>query len=156
MAAWNAFNGDLTNATRLYEALSSRARATSDPYVEALAQAVRGHLSLAQGDVNGAISHWGRLTTGADRERLVWRPAASLPLERYLLARLLLQEERYEEAERVAASFDHPEPTIFVAFIAASLGVRYDAARSLGASERAGRYRARLSALGRADLTELP
>jgi len=156
MAAWNAFTGDLETATRLYDALSTYARSTGDPYDGALAQAVRGHLSLAQGDAGAAINQWTRLTTEADRQRLVWRPAASLPLERYLLARLLLESGRYEEAERVASAFDHPEPTIFVGFVAASLGLRYDAAQRLDASERAEGYRARLSALGRLDLAELP
>jgi hypothetical protein len=69
---------------------------------------------------------------------------------RLLLARLLLATGRPADAIAAAGVFDHPEPSVFLPFVPASLKLRYLAARRLRRDGEAQRYADRLEALGHA------
>jgi hypothetical protein len=112
-----------------------------------------GHALLAAGDTAAAIERLSGLSSSAPRDTLSWELGESLPVERLVLARLLQQTGRCEEAIRVASAFDHSQPLIFVTFLPASLALRRDCADALGRNDLVARFGARLEALSRTDLT---
>jgi Tfp pilus assembly protein PilF len=74
----------------------------------------------------------------------LWEPLAA---ERLQLARLRLATGELEAAIEAAESLDHPQPVVYVAYVAESLRVRVRAAEEQGDAERARQYRARLDRL---------
>lgn len=152
LGAWLARSGHLTAAARLQGRLSRLAEGTRDAETELESAALDAHMLLARGDSSAALGALERLTPVARRDLLLWGYTESLPAERLTRARLLFSLGRFEQAIRVAEGFDHPTPVVYLAFIPASLSLRYQAALALGQLERATRYRARLSALHRSGL----
>jgi hypothetical protein len=70
------------------------------------------------------------------------------------LAELLFARGWFAEVLRVASIFDSPSPVMYLIYLPVSLGVRLRAAQALGDAALAERFRARLVALGRSDLTD--
>jgi tetratricopeptide (TPR) repeat protein len=147
LGTWYARSGQVADAARLQGRLSQQASSTGRPDVKLCAAALAGHILLARGDSVAALSTFERLTPVARRDFLVWGATESLPVERLVLAELLVARRRYRDAIAVAGEFDHPTPIVYLAFLPASLTLRYHAAWGLGQFERAGRYRDRLAAL---------
>jgi hypothetical protein len=155
LAVWNAYEGDVTTLSALTSRLGALEQQNPDLRTSLLASAARGHEALARGDTLRAIEVFRGLTPISPYTALwngLWEPLAA---ERILLADLLLARGEAEEAYRVAAVFDHPEPAIFVSFLPRSLEIRVRAAESLRGpdwSRRAEEARTRLAALGREEV----
>jgi hypothetical protein len=117
-----------------------------------LAEALAGHLALVRGDTLEAIGRFEALRPTAPRDSLQWHFPEPLAVEKLTLAELLLSRGEYQRAHDVATVFDHPQPVIYLPFLARSLAIRLQAAVALGDEDLAARYSARLGALGRTDL----
>ncbi|HSD30994.1 MAG TPA: protein kinase [Gemmatimonadales bacterium] len=154
LGTWFARTERVDQATHLHTKLVRQARNTRDPEVAQYANALAAHIALAHGDSALALSLLETLRPVARRGTLEWGFTQALPVERLTLAQLLLARGRYGEANGVASAFDHSTPIFYLPFLAASLAVRYRAARSLGQSRQASWYRDRLLALGRGDLID--
>jgi tetratricopeptide (TPR) repeat protein len=113
-----------------------------------LAKSLEAHVTLAEADTNEAILQFGALVPSGSRNQLGF-PWESLGLERLLRARLLLAWENYEEAYRVAATFDSPGAVnlVYPTFIRQSLEVRLEAARALGWQDVANEIEDRIARL---------
>lgn len=152
LGVWHAHLGDRKAAQRLLSRLQAAARTSGARRQQILAASLAAHLSLTGGDTTAAISQLRRLTPTAPRDSLVWDVFEPLAADRYLLARVLLRRGRAQEAHDVATVFDHPQPVIYLAFLAPSLGLRLQAARTLDRPALSERYRLRLKRLNRGDL----
>jgi hypothetical protein len=145
LGSFHAMRGETNDLQKVHEGLSelvSDGRAGA----AAFANAIGAQIALAQLDTATALSELLTLRTGARRDTLFWTLADQFPGERLLLARLLIKQERYEEALRAASIFDQ-EPIVFVPFLPASLEVRIEAAEALGLTDRAEEYDRRLRRL---------
>jgi hypothetical protein len=118
------------------------------------AGAARAQALIAANDTALAIDALEHLKPPGAAGDLAWSFGDALPVERLLLARLLLAKGRFQESLAAALIFDHPEPTTFVAFVGESLGIRYRAALALGNQQAADSLRRRLELLGRVDLID--
>ena len=152
LGAWHAAQGDSAMLNTLHRALTTLAARSNDRKASLFGRALAAHLAVARGDTAGAIAALRQLAPTAPRDSLDWSISEPLPVERLLLARLLVARGQAEEAYRVAAAFDHPTPVIYPPFVPASLVVRYRAAAALGNAELAHLSRQRLMRLGRHDL----
>jgi len=152
LGVWHARMGNPEKLRQLYAALTEDIGEPGARRTRLLSDALGAHLALAQADTATAIARLTRLTPTAGMDSLVWDLFEPLAVERLTLARLLLAREQLEDAHRVAEVFDHPEPTIYLPFLPASLAVRLRVAERLGRTDAAAKYRARLRALGRGDL----
>jgi serine/threonine protein kinase len=152
LLVWHAARGDTTHLAAAAAALDRRAQTDSSTRSRLFAEAGRAHLALARHDTTNAIAQLAALPNpGADLE---WQFGDALPVERLLLARLLLAKGRYRESARAASVFDHPAPVIFLPFTGESLRIRYSAALAIEAASAADSARARLTALGRVDIID--
>ena len=152
LAVWNAHERDLPTLDRLVARMEALSEERGDAHTAMLARAVLGHQALALGDSSRALEIFSSLESVGTRVGFDVGLSEALAPERIILAELRLARGEHEEAYRVAAIFDHPEPLIFVPFLARSLEVRLEAARALpGAAwaRRAEEASARLQALGR-------
>jgi hypothetical protein len=113
-----------------------------------IVRSVSAFASLAAGDSVVALREFGSLKPTGSSGDLAWQPWEPLAAEHITFARLLLARGDYVEAYRVASSFDHPQPVIYLAFLPASLRVRIEAAEAMGQLSMAEDYRRRLAALG--------
>jgi len=152
LGIWHAYRGDATRLRTLLVVLAAQARTPGARRAGLLADALAAHLALVTGDTTGAIRRLQALAPTARRDSLSRELSEALPVERLLLARLLLARGQRAEALSVAAAFDQPEPVVYLPFVAASLAVRVRAAEALGLTAVAARARTRLLALGRSDL----
>jgi hypothetical protein len=128
--------------------LALTADSSGEPRVRVLADALAAHLALARGDSATALVRLERLRPHASGTRIGWDLADPLPFEHFLLAELLIAQGRLEEALRVADTFDHPGPMMYLPLLPASLALRMRAAEGLDRPRLAARYRERLAALG--------
>jgi tetratricopeptide (TPR) repeat protein len=112
-----------------------------------IAQSLRAWAALASADTAAAIELFRALTPTGRKRDLSWQPWESLGAERQVLAQLLFQRGRYEEAYRVAATLDHPEPIIYPLYLPESLELRARAAEELGWRDVALHHRRRLASL---------
>jgi hypothetical protein len=154
LAVWNAFEGDLKTLESLDRRLAGLAAESDDARTRLMADAVRAHRVLADGDTTGALERFEALRSVAPRQQLDNGFAEPLAVERLRLAELLLATGRAERAWEVASIFDHPQPFMFVAFVTRSLEIRSEAARSQRGrmwEARAEEARMRLDALGPPD-----
>ena len=115
-----------------------------------LDNAASGRLAALTGDTVEALNRLRRLTPKCTSVALEWGAWEPLAAERLLLAELLLGRGEWTEAERVAASLDHPWPVMHLPYVRGSLAVRVRAAEALGQPGRAARYRERLETLAQA------
>jgi Tfp pilus assembly protein PilF len=152
LTVWHQHRGDPERIWMLADALSARAGETGISRDSMFAAAASAHATLARGDTGQAIERLRRLRPPTVDADLSWRFGDALPPERLLLARLLLATGQYRETLLAASVFDHPQPIMFVPYVAASLVIRYEAAIALGDNAAANRYRQRLLNLNRQDL----
>jgi hypothetical protein len=156
---WHARLGNADHVTEIAGVLDSAA-AASEPRRERrnrlLAESMLAQAALARSDSAEALRRLGALAPTAPRRRLASDWWESLAGERLALAELLLERGQFAEALRVASIFDSPTPVIYLIYLPASLSVRLRAAQALGEAALAERFRARLVALGRSDLTDRP
>jgi Tfp pilus assembly protein PilF len=131
----------------VHRALEAMAREQPSRSVSLYARALSAHVRLARGDTAGALVEMRRLLPTAPRDTLAWDLGEALPVERLRHAQLALARGDAAEALRVASLLDHPEPIAYLAFAPASLDLRFRAARALGRSDAAARYRERLRRL---------
>jgi serine/threonine protein kinase/tetratricopeptide (TPR) repeat protein len=149
MGAWHGHRGDTEVLRAVRESLAGQPESRQ---AALFAAGLTGQLRLLEGSPARAIQMLYSLGSTARRDSLEWQPGESLPSEHLLLARLLFDAGRFDEATQVASVFDHPAPIIYLAYLPASLLLRYRAAQALGKSRLAARYRERLLQLGRTDL----
>jgi hypothetical protein len=154
--AWHAHHGNTEKVARLAEALGIAATESGSSRDRLLADALYAHLALGRGDTTAAIARLRRLTPTVAHSELRWTQADPLPVERNLLAQLLLARGEYEEAHRVAAVFDHQEPVMFLPFLRTSLLIRLSAVEAMGEDHLANAYRHRLQELGWSDQPGAP
>ena len=139
------FEDAATVRARLVELAGERTSGSTRLLIDAL----DAHLALLRGDTADALRRLEQLKPTASRASLAWGLLSPLPLERLLLARVLLRRGEPERAQALAAAFDGPGPFIHPMFVPASLEVRRDAAAALGSRALAGRIDARLRSLVR-------
>ncbi|HZI27975.1 MAG TPA: serine/threonine-protein kinase [Gemmatimonadaceae bacterium] len=152
LLCWHRERGDLARVRSLADTLQARAAVSHDPRTLLFAQAGHAQAILAAGDTVGAIEALTALTIPGAIIDLSWGLASALPVERLLLAKLLLARGKYRESVNAASAFDHSEPIAFLPFVGESLGIRYRAALVLGNRREADSFRNRLQQLGRQDL----
>jgi hypothetical protein len=149
LGVWHAHRGD-ASSLKLAQARLSRLAAGAPARATGLFGAALSALgTLVRGDSTMALEELSRLVPTGAYDTLAWQVEEPLAVERLKLAELLLARGRYAEVLETAAVFDHPGPVIYLAFLPASLSVRYRAARALDRPDLANRYRERLRRLGR-------
>ena len=152
-ATWHASKGHLKELRALSASFDTLASSdTANAVDKGLAMAVRGHLALTEGDSTQALELFSGMNLEVPFERLAEGHYEALPFEHLRLAELLLGAGQYPQAHRAAEIFDHPIPSIFLAFIPRSLVVRYNAAQAMGWDDAAEEYLERLKRLGQEDL----
>ncbi len=133
LGVWDAYHGNVEEARVIRDTLLARVPQTGRSRTDHVAREMSAHVALAEGDTTRAIQLLRALKPYGRRSNLE-NPWGSLGLERLTLARLLLAKGRYDEAYRVATSFDSPGASNIVntVFLRASLEIRLEAARALG------------------------
>jgi len=150
LGVWDAHKGPLDEARALRDTLISRSDRTGDRRTKLVAASLSAHVALSERDTTLAVRLFDNLSPSVRRGSLYY-PWESLGLERLLHARLLLARGQYSEAYQEASTFDSPGAAnlIFPVFLPASLRIRLEAARELGAQRAAEEMEKRLGALGR-------
>lgn len=148
VGAWLAHRGRSEELSRLENAL----RASMDPETPSFLTAIAGWRALADGDTTRALVLLSSIPVTGTRTSLAYDIGAGFPAERLVAACIHQKRGEYAEAAELAASLEHPQPTSYVPFLAASLRLRMEAARGLGDDSAHERIRARLLDLGRSDL----
>lgn len=151
---WHAHRGELRAVESLQTTLQSMATRSPHPSTQLYANALRAHLAVLRGDTAEAIRRLGNLQPAAVSDSLAWAFGLPLAAERLQLARLFASRGRHADALRVADTFDHRGPLVYLPFLPASLVLRAHSARARGQEGRAEDYERRLTDLGRADLIE--
>lgn len=150
LGSWYASRGMddwLETARRALDSMS-----TGSPAERRMSSSLAAQQAWLAGDPDRTIELLTRLRADVPAADLMWGFSEGMAVERQLLARALLAVGRPADAERAAATFDHPGSVLFTAFVPASLRIRYQAAVALGQAEVADRIRRRLERIGRADL----
>ena len=143
-----ARTGNVGIAAAAAEELHRRVTTTDSNYVRRLAQSLDAFVLLARGDSAGAERSLSTLiSTASMEESYQWDEAGPLAPERLTLARLLLARGAAAQALNVAEVIDSRWHLAQVQYLAASLELRAQAARSLGNSVRESHYLSRLAAL---------
>lgn len=130
LAVWNALEGDTATLRALERRTGALASASTDALTPRVAEAVRGHRLLAQGDTARALALFERIRPHSPRQQLDNGFVEPFAVERLRAAELQLAAGRFEDAWRSAAAFDHPQPYLFATFVRRSLEIRLDAARA--------------------------
>ncbi len=147
VGAWYALRQHDTLGLSGVEA-SSRVAAMGGGEGDRLAlAALTAHGAAVRGRGAEALRILESLRPAVPQYDLVWESLYSLPLERLLRVRLLLEQGRPAEALRVAGTFDHPAPIENLALLQESLRLRREAALAMDSVSLADRYSARLDAL---------
>jgi tRNA A-37 threonylcarbamoyl transferase component Bud32/tetratricopeptide (TPR) repeat protein len=151
MGTWHAHRGEMRRTEALASRLDSLGAGDPRNIATRLGRGLRARVRLTGGDSAGATTMLRSIVPTAATGLLAWDFAESHPVERLLLARLLLASGATREALLVAEGFDHAVPAIYLPFVPASLELRYAAARELRETAAAMEYRERLVRLGRWD-----
>ncbi|UCG88194.1 MAG: hypothetical protein JSW71_06520, partial [Gemmatimonadota bacterium] len=149
---WYASRGELESLRGAHQRLGVVADSLDRASVWEYARSLDALLALSQGDTATALGLLESIVPVAGRDLLSWDFAAPHAVDRMLLARIRLAREEWEQAIAIASVFDHPTPTVYLPFVAASLALRHQAAVQAGDRSRRLGYRWRLEALGRQDL----
>lgn len=136
-------------------AVGERAGA-GDTDAAAVLPVLEGQRLLLEGDTAGAVQMLESVMPRSSATDIGWRVHGALPIRHLTLARLFLDQGRYQEALRVASFFDHPEPVVFLPFVPESLRIRMQAAQALRLSAAAENYRSRLQKLGHSAVVSSP
>ena len=127
LAVWGASQRDADWLAPLAKEMRARADTSGEPYESMLAKSFAAFETLARGDSLKALEMLEGIRPTV-RNGIAWSPWHSLPVERLTEARLQLAFGRYEDAIATASVFDATAPTIYLAFLPASLEVRLEAA----------------------------
>ena len=146
MGALYASRGD-TAALRQVLASARTAAAGGEERAHLALASLTAHEAALQGRADDALRTLESLAPAVPQYDLMWEALQSLPLERLLRARVLLQQDRPAEALRMAGTFDHPAPIENLALLQESLRIRRLAALAMDSVSLADRYSARLDAL---------
>ncbi|MHB8839470.1 MAG: protein kinase domain-containing protein, partial [Gemmatimonadaceae bacterium] len=152
LALWHASQGDVPMVERIAKSLARQADSSRKRRDQLIARATAAHARLAAGDTAAAIAALQRLHPTATRDSLVNDLFESLAVERITLARLLMARHQDAQAFDVAATFDHPQSIMNLAFLRESLVLREQAARRLGRERVAASLRRRVRDLDTAPL----
>jgi serine/threonine-protein kinase len=157
IGVWNALRGSPEVVAEVAEIARVRARSATDGSVAVVADSLRsygvladvleGWSALARADTSAAVERFTEVRPVGSPAGLEWSLWEPLAAERLQLARLRLATGELEAAIEAAESLDHPQPVVYVAYVAESLRVRVRAAEEQGDAERARQYRARLDRL---------
>ena len=156
---WHAHLGNADEVADIARVLASSAAASEARWERRnrlLAESMLARAALVRSDSAEALQRLGALVPTAPQRRLASDWWESLAGERLALAELLLARGQFAEALRVASIFDSQTAVMYLIYLPASLSVRLRAAQALGKAALAERFRARLVALGRSDLTASP
>ena len=150
LGAWDIHSGRLDEARGIIALLAQKRDESASPSDSLKVRGLTTQLTLAEGDSASAIEQLHRLSPSAARSTL-HLPWESLAIERLLLARIHLVQQRFDEAYRVASVFDSPGAAsqFYAVFLRPSLEVRLEAARGMGDEVAAASIEDRLRALGR-------
>jgi len=155
LGIWEAHQGNAEVAMEVYESLNALATTSGNRRARLLANSIQAHATLASGDSARAVALFQRLAPTATGAELAWYPWESLGPARLALTKLLITQGEYEQAARVASNFDAPAAAVpYLIYLPQSLALRVDVARKLGDAPLERRFRQRLIALGRNDLSE--
>ena len=154
MGIWLARSGLTDRLGVVVEQLERRADERGERHTRLYAAAARAHWTLSRGDTATALSRLRALRATARRDSLSWDLGEPLAVERLRLSELLFAVGDFAGAHDVAATFDHPEPAAFIAFVPLSLSIRYRAATRMNRDDLASTYRERLRLLGREDILD--
>ncbi|HEY7635507.1 MAG TPA: protein kinase [Gemmatimonadales bacterium] len=149
LGEWEAHRGNLEHLRAIAGVATRRAGLSGDRTDSLFARILEAHAVRIQGDSARAISLLAGLRPSAAQADLVWQPWEALAGERLALAQLYLARHQAAEADRVAAEIDSHRAVVYLVYLPASLELRARAARSLGRSDLAAAYVARLAALRR-------
>jgi len=147
LSSWNSQIGRFSTVEGIIRELSDE----GDDALARVAAYLEAHLAADRGDDDTAVSRLQHLSSNAPPDILMWDITGPLAPERILLAELLLEMQRYSEAERVASSFDHQGAVVFLPFLPRSLMVRLRAAYARGDPSSVADLSQRLRDLGWAD-----
>ncbi len=145
-ASWLARQGRPDEVRPRLTALGALA-ASGNREAELYSEALEARLSLLAGDTTAAMARLSSLESFGDKDMLAWSYGLPLPLERLLLAELLLARGVPEQALRTASAFDHQGPFVFRPFLARSLELRLEAARASGRARQIDELARRLDRL---------
>jgi serine/threonine-protein kinase len=118
-----------------------------------LAKSVEAQITLAHGDTAAALATLAQLRPSGPYKDLIWDYAAPLSFAQLTHARLLISQQRFDDAIAVAAVFDHQQPIIYLPFLRESLEIRRNAAEQLGEVDLARGFVERLERLSLAGAT---
>jgi hypothetical protein len=152
LGVWHASLGDLEQVSALQAALAKQGEQAEARPARLFAKALAAHITLLTNDTTAALAQFRDLVPTGPRATLEWDLAEPLPVERLILAELLLTRGAYREAYEVAAAFEHQGPVVYLAYLPASLVLRYRAAEVLGRHDLVTQNREALLSLGRHDL----
>jgi tetratricopeptide (TPR) repeat protein len=155
LGEWKSFSGDVVGLQLVHDLIQTAAAEAGDESSRLMADILGAHNALAAADTTGAIQRLGALRSVGEPVDLFTDLAEPLAAERILLAELLLATGDPEGAFWAASAFDHPQPLVYLGFLARSLELRYQAASALSGgpwAARAAEARTRLERLGRTDL----
>jgi serine/threonine-protein kinase len=144
LGGWEARAGDSRALAAIVSALEAKRDSSQARRDSLVASALAARLVLLQGDSVEAIRRLRAIRATAPSADVEWQPWESLGEERMILAELLLARGEFEEAERVAAQIDSPQPLVYLLYLRRSLVLRARAAVALGRADRARRYQARV------------
>ncbi|MDX1396837.1 MAG: hypothetical protein R3195_20855, partial [Gemmatimonadota bacterium] len=150
IGAWHALHGEPQTVAQAARTARDRSRTTPPDSVAIyalLADALDAWSSLARADTTEAIERLAALAPVSPPSALQWSLWEPLPVERLALARLSTATGDFEGAVEAASAFDHPQPVVYVGFVAESLRLRMEASEMLGDPQLAEGYRARLARL---------
>ena len=154
LGLWHLWRGDTITVRSIADQLGREADRPGGLRAATLSRALDAHLALKRGDTTHALRQLRVLAPSSHHDSLTWGLAEPLPVERLVLAELLLARREYAEALTVAEGFDHPGPAVYLAFLPRSLVIRHRAAESLGRREEMKRIRSRLDGLGRGEMLD--
>lgn len=151
---WESHRRNIANLTAIDAALGNNAAKSGSADDRFFANVASAHLALARNDSADALRKLRALDPRGAPNDIAWGLWEPLAAERLTLARLLLARGEFQEALRVAETFDHPQPVIDLIFLPESLVLRLKAARALHDVKLERLYRERLALLGRNDLAK--
>jgi tetratricopeptide (TPR) repeat protein len=147
LGLWQLRRGDLDRTAAVARSMDRAADSAGGVLERLFADALAAHVAVTAGDTAEALRRFDRLHADLPERELVWTPANTLAPTRLLQAEVLLQLDRYVEADSVAGMLEHPTILAQVAALPNALSVRAKIAAAAGRSRAAAEFRDRLARL---------